>query len=155
MADAPLEVARLHAKDSGLDMIYHQTTAEAHAQQYAGHYDVVTCMEMLEHVPEPAFCNCSMLSYAKARWCCVFSTINRNIKSYLQAIVGAEYVLKMLPKGTHQHQKFIKPSELIDMIEKHEFVVNEAQGITYNPITSQFKITPRLDVNYMLVAIKQ
>ncbi|WP_417763054.1 bifunctional 2-polyprenyl-6-hydroxyphenol methylase/3-demethylubiquinol 3-O-methyltransferase UbiG [Shewanella sp.] len=155
MGHEPLEVARLHALEKGVNINYLEMTAEEHAQNHQGAYDVVTCMEMLEHVPDP-------LSVIRA--CCdmvaddgwvFFSTINRNVMSWLQTIVAAEYVMKMLPVGTHQHDKFIRPSELIDMVEQTELHCRDAIGIKYNPITSVFSYTPSLEVNYMLACQKQ
>ncbi|MCH1920408.1 bifunctional 2-polyprenyl-6-hydroxyphenol methylase/3-demethylubiquinol 3-O-methyltransferase UbiG [Shewanella sp. A3A] len=155
MGHEPLEVARLHALEKGVSIDYLQITAEEHAQNHQGAYDVVTCMEMLEHVPDP-------LSVIRA--CCdmvaddgwvFFSTINRNVMSWLQTIVAAEYVMKMLPVGTHQHDKFIRPSELIDMVEQTELHCRDAIGIKYNPITSVFSYTANLEVNYMIACQKQ
>lgn len=155
MGHEPLEVARLHALEKGVSIDYIQQTAEDHAQQHQGAYDVVTCMEMLEHVPEPLSvirACCDMV--AEDGWV-FFSTINRNVMSWLQTIVAAEYVMKMLPVGTHQHDKFIRPSELIDMAEQTDLHCRDAIGIKYNPLTSVFAYTPNLEVNYMIACQKQ
>ena len=117
MGEAPLEVARLHGLESGLSVDYQQTTAEQFAQSNSQQFDVVTCMEMLEHVPDPASVVNACSRLVKPGGQVFFSTLNRNIKSYLMAIVGAEYVLGLVPKGTHKHDKFIKPSELMAWID--------------------------------------
>ncbi|MBN4080116.1 bifunctional 2-polyprenyl-6-hydroxyphenol methylase/3-demethylubiquinol 3-O-methyltransferase UbiG, partial [Beggiatoa alba] len=130
MGAAPLEVARLHKYESGVDIDYQQITAEQMAQQHVGEFDVVTCMEMLEHVPDPASIVKACSQLVKADGAVFFSTINRNPKSYLFAIVGAEYLLRMLPKGTHQYEKFIKPSELSHWIREAGLNARELTGMT-------------------------
>ncbi|MGB0894959.1 MAG: bifunctional 2-polyprenyl-6-hydroxyphenol methylase/3-demethylubiquinol 3-O-methyltransferase UbiG [Parashewanella sp.] len=154
MGAEPLEVARLHALESQSQVDYLQTTAEEHRNNHLEHYDVITCMEMLEHVPEPASVVQACCDMVKPNGHVFFSTINRNIKSYLQAILGAEYVLKMLPVGTHDHSKFIKPSELMRLAEQTDLVCFDALGINYNPLTEVFSYTNSLDVNYMIVCQK-
>ncbi|MBE8167758.1 MAG: bifunctional 2-polyprenyl-6-hydroxyphenol methylase/3-demethylubiquinol 3-O-methyltransferase UbiG [Shewanella sp.] len=155
MGTEPLEVARLHALECQVNVDYIQTTAEQHAADHKDHYDIITCMEMLEHVPEPASVIQACFDMVKPGGHVFFSTINRNIKSYVQAILGAEHILKMLPVGTHEHSKFIKPSELIKLAEQSELVCFDALGITYNPLTQLFSYTDSLDVNYMIATQKQ
>ena len=154
MGTEPLEVARLHALESKVDIEYIQTTAEEHRESHREHYDVITCMEMLEHVPEPLSVVQSCCDMIKPGGFVFFSTINRNIKSYIQAILGAEYVLKMLPIGTHDHSKFIRPSELIKLTEQTELQCFDALGVKYNPLTQVFSYTDNLDVNYMIACQK-
>lgn len=154
MGEEPLEVARLHALAAGVDINYIKSTAEAHRESHLGVYDVITCMEMLEHVPDPSSVIQACADMVKPGGYVFFSTINRNVMAYLQTIIGAEYVLKMLPIGTHDHRKFIKPSELITLAENAELQCTDATGITYNPLTDVFKYTKKLDVNYMIATIK-
>jgi 2-polyprenyl-6-hydroxyphenyl methylase/3-demethylubiquinone-9 3-methyltransferase len=151
MGEAPLEVARLHGLESGLKVDYQQCTAEAFAEQHAGKFDVVTCMEMLEHVPDPASVIRACSKLIKPGGQVFFSTLNRNIKSYLMAIVGAEHILKLVPKGTHQHEKFIKPSELINWIEQTTLSVKRMTGLHLNMISGQYYLSEQnVDVNYIV-----
>lgn len=151
MAEASLEVARLHGLESGIQVNYQCVTAETFAEQHAGEFDVVTCMEMLEHVPDPASVVAACARLVKPGGHVFFSTLNRNIKSYLMGIVGAEYILKLVPKGTHQHDRFIRPSELMRMTDAVELATRHATGLHMNPLTQQFYLSDRnLDVNYML-----
>ena len=154
MGEEPLEVARLHALETGVTVNYLKNTAEAHRDTHLAHYDVVTCMEMLEHVPDPQSVIKACCDMVKPGGFVFFSTINRNLKSYIQTILGAEYLLKMLPVGTHEHKKFIKPSELIALVDNTDLVCKDALGITYNPLTGIFKYTQSLDVNYMIATQK-
>ena len=154
MGDEPLDVAKLHALESATNVNYIKSTAENHANTHEKYYDVITCMEMLEHVPNPYSVINACCKMIKPNGMVFFSTINRNLKSWLQAIIGAEYVLKMLPVGTHEHSKFIRPSELIELIEKTELTCTDALGISYNPLTGIFKYTDSLDINYMVAAKK-
>ncbi len=154
MGAEPLEVARLHALETQVDIEYLQTTAEEHRDNHKEYYDVITCMEMLEHVPEPLSVIQACCDMVKPGGYAFFSTINRNIKSYIQAIIGAEYVLKMLPAGTHDHSKFIKPSELIKLTDQTELTCFDASGVTYNPLTQVFSYADNLDVNYMIACQK-
>jgi len=150
MGKAPLQVARLHKHESGVDVDYQQTTAEEMAEQHAGEFDVVTCMEMLEHVPDPAFVIKACASLVKPGGAVFFSTINRNPKSYLFAIVGAEYLLRMLPKGTHNYEKFIKPSELTNWIRQAGLQAQELTGMTYNLFSKRYSLGFDVDVNYLM-----
>ncbi len=151
MGEAPLSVAKLHQLESGVDVNYQQTTAEALAEEKPEQFDIVTCLEMLEHVPDPASVIQACADLCKPGGDLYFSTINRNPKSYLFAIVGAEYILNMLPKGTHDYQKLIKPSELATWIRQADLELCEMTGMTYNPITKQYKLNADdVDVNYLV-----
>jgi len=151
MGEAPLEIARLHGLESGLTVDYQQTTAEEFADKCAAQFDVVTCMEMLEHVPDPSSVVRACYRLVKPGGHVFFSTLNRNIKSYLMAIVGAEYVMGLVPKGTHQHDKFIKPSELISWIDDTQLVVQRMIGLHMDPINQAYYLSNQnVDVNYMI-----
>ncbi len=149
MGKAPLSVARLHAMESELDIDYQQVTAEEFARQNPASYDVVTCMEMLEHVPDPSSVISACHTIVKPGGSVYFSTINRNPKSYLFAIIGAEYMMKMLPRGTHDYARFIKPSELDQWARDAGLKLMELKGVSYNPFTSLFSLSSDVDVNYM------
>jgi len=150
MGEAPLAVARLHLKESQLDIEYLRCTAEEIAQQRAGHYDLVCCLEMLEHVPDPASVVKSCYDLVKPGGHVFFSTINRNLKSYAMAIIGAEYILNLLPRGTHDYEKLIKPSELSKAARDAGLIVKELTGMTYNPLTDTYKLGKNVDVNYLM-----
>ncbi|MEH6734959.1 MAG: bifunctional 2-polyprenyl-6-hydroxyphenol methylase/3-demethylubiquinol 3-O-methyltransferase UbiG [Shewanella sp.] len=154
MGNAPLEVAKLHALESGVTVNYLKTTAEAHRDNHREYYDVVTCMEMLEHVPDPQSVIQACCDMVKPNGFVFFSTINRNMMSYLKTIIGAEYLLKMLPIGTHDHSKFIRPSELMALVDNTDLLCKDALGITYNPLSGVFKYTKSVDVNYMIATQK-
>jgi len=155
MGEAPLSVAKLHALESGVSVEYQQITAEQLAEKEPEQYDIVSCLEMLEHVPDPQSVVSASAALAKPGADLYFSTINRNPKSFLFAIVGAEYVAQILPKGTHEYKKFIKPSELCECIRTAGLEVKETTGMLYNPLTGKFKLNERdLDVNYMVRAYK-
>ncbi len=154
MGEAPLSVAKLHGLESGIDVDYRRTTIEELSRQQPDCYDVVTCLEMLEHVPDPGSVVKACAETAKPGAHLFFSTINRNPKSYLFAIVGAEYVLNLLPKGTHEWKKFIKPSELCSDIRSAGLSVQEIIGMTYNPLTKVYKLGKDVDVNYLIHATK-
>lgn len=151
MTVAPLEAARIHARDEGVTNVqYRQVTVEQLAAEQPASFDVVTCMEMLEHVPDPASIIAACYRLVKPGGQVFFSTINRNPKSYLFAIIGAEYVLRMLPRGTHEYSKFIKPAELAQAIRQAGLVLHEATGLHYNPLTRHYWLAPNVDVNYMV-----
>jgi 2-polyprenyl-6-hydroxyphenyl methylase/3-demethylubiquinone-9 3-methyltransferase len=150
MAEAPLGVARLHQVESGAEVEYEQATAEDMATRHAGQFDLVTCLEMLEHVPSPSRVIASAAELVKPGGHVVFSTINRNPKSFLFAIVGAEYVLKLLPAGTHEYQKFIKPSELESWARAAGLQHKASIGLLYNPLTREYSLGPNVDVNYLM-----
>ncbi|MEX2962382.1 bifunctional 2-polyprenyl-6-hydroxyphenol methylase/3-demethylubiquinol 3-O-methyltransferase UbiG [Microbulbifer sp. TYP-18] len=153
LAEAPLKVAELHALESGLSIDYRRIAVDELAEQEAGSYDVVTCLEMLEHVPDPAAIIRACARLVKPGGDLFFSTINRNAKSWLLAIVGVEYVLRMLPKGTHEYSKFIRPSELGGWLREADLTLHDICGMTYNPITRNYKLNPRdVDVNYLVYA---
>ncbi len=150
MGEAPLGVARLHLVESKLDIEYRKITAEEFAAQNPKTFDVVTCLEMLEHVPDPAAIIKSCFELLKPGGDLFVSTINRNPKSWLFAVVGAEYVLRMLPRGTHDYRKFIRPSELAQWARQAGFVMGELTGMTYNPFTRVYSLGRDVDVNYLL-----
>lgn len=150
MGEAPLAVARLHQLESGVQVDYRQSTAEALAAELPGQFDVVTCLEMLEHVPDPASVIQACQRLVKPGGQVFFSTINRNPKAYLLAIVGAEYLLKLLPRGTHDFKKFIRPSELGAWCRDAGLAVEDIVGMTYNPLSKTYKLGQDVDVNYMI-----
>lgn len=156
MGEAPLNVARLHAEQEGVHNIeYRQIPVEQLVDEQAGQYDVVTCMEMLEHVPDPASIIQACQKLVKPGGHVFFSTINRNPKSYLFAIIGAEYVLRMLAKGTHDYHKFIKPSELAHDIRQAGLKLKDMTGLHYNPLTKRYWLAPNVDVNYMVYTVNE
>jgi len=150
LGDAPLAVARLHLKGSGQLVDYKKVAAEDLAREQPGSFDVVTCMEMLEHVPDPGSIVAACAQLVKPGGEVFFSTLNRNPKSWLFAIVGAEYILKLLPRGTHEYMKFIRPSELERMIRHAGLRVCEYTGMHYNPLTQHYSLGPGVDVNYLV-----
>lgn len=150
MGKEPLTVARLHALETGTKLEYVQSTAEQHAEENPETYDVVTCMEMLEHVPDPLSVIRSCAKMVKPGGHVFFSTLNRNIKSYLFAIVGAEQLLKLVPKGTHDHNKFIRPSELLKMLDQTALQERGITGLHYNPLTDTYSLGKNVDVNYIV-----
>jgi len=154
MGEEPLNVAKLHALESGVKIDYQKITAEEKAQQDNQVYDVVTCMEMLEHVPDPASIVNACSQMVKSGGFVFFSTLNKTIKSYLLAIVAAEKMLKLVPNGTHNHEKFIRPSTLISWAEACGLKCTDATGIHYNPLTENHKLKSGLDVNYILCCQK-
>lgn len=155
MGEAPLAVGNLHKLESGVTVNYEKSTAEDYAKAHAASFDTVTCLEMLEHVPDPSSVVAACAALCKPGGTVFFSTINRNPKSYLLAIIGVEYVLRMLPKGTHEYSKFIRPSELGQWIRQAGLEIDQMTGLLYNPITKTYKLDTRdVDVNYMICARK-
>ena len=150
MGKGPLSVARLHAMESELEIDYRQSTAEDFARENTGRFDIITCMEMLEHVPDPLSVIRACTEMLKPGGHAYFSTINRNPKSYLFAIIGAAYVMKMLPQGTHDYARFIRPSELDDWARQCDLDIRDLKGISYNPFTGIFRESADVDVNYMV-----
>jgi len=150
MAGGALAVARLHLHESKADVEYRQATAEELAAEEAGSFDLVTCLEMLEHVPDPAQVIQSCAELVKPGGHVFFSTINRNPKSFAFAIVGAEYVLKLLPAGTHEYEKFIRPSELESWARHAGLSLQDSIGMHYNPLTKVYSLGENLDVNYLM-----
>ncbi len=155
MGETPLSVAQMHALESQIAVDYQQITAEDMAVQHAGAFDVVTCMEMLEHVPDPASVIAACAQMVKPNGHVFFSSINRNPKAFLMAIVGAEYIMNMLPKGTHEYGKFIKPSELEKAARSVGLKLRNITGLTYNPIFQSYRLSPDVDVNYMMHFTKE
>jgi 2-polyprenyl-6-hydroxyphenyl methylase/3-demethylubiquinone-9 3-methyltransferase len=155
LAVKSLKVAQLHALEAGTQGVqYREISAEDLVQEQAGQYDVVTCMEMLEHVPNPASVVKACSALVKPGGWVFFSTLNRNPKSFLFAIVGAEYVLNLLPKGTHEYARLIKPSELADWVRANGLDVLHMKGMTYNPFTRQYALGADTDVNYLMATQK-
>jgi 2-polyprenyl-6-hydroxyphenyl methylase/3-demethylubiquinone-9 3-methyltransferase len=151
MGDAPLGVAKLHQLESGLSINYQKSTAEDFAKNHENTFDIVTCLEMLEHVPDPSSVINACAKMVKPGGAVFFSTINRNPKAFLLAIVGAEYLLRMLPRGTHEYGKFIRPSELANWSREAGLQVDQMTGLLYNPLTRNYKLSPSdVDVNYMI-----
>ena len=150
LAEKPLKVAQLHLLESGREVEYLHISAEELALARPQQFDVVTCMELLEHVPDPAATVRACADLVKPNGYVFFATINRNLKSYLFAVVGAEYVLNLLPRGTHEYAKFIKPSELAGMCRKAGLSVAGVTGMTYNPLTRHYALGRDADVNYIL-----
>jgi len=154
MGTEPLNVAKLHALESGLTINYEKITAEEKAQQCPEQFDMVTCMEMLEHVPDPASIIQACTQLVKPGGLVFFSTLNKTVKSYLLAILAAEKVFKLVPDGTHNYNKFIKPSQLISWAAHSGLKCIDASGIHYNPVTENHKLIDDLDVNYILCCQK-
>lgn len=150
MAEASLNVAELHALESGLEITYAQICAEDFANQHAAKFDVVTCLEMLEHVPDPASVVESCATLVKPGGMVFFSTLNRNPKAWMLAIAGAEYILQLLPKGTHDFKRFLKPSELGNFARASELELIDISGMTYNPLRKKYKLGKDIDVNYLM-----
>ncbi len=150
MAEMSLKVAKMHLHESGLEIDYQKIPAEEFAEQNTAAFDVITCLEMLEHVPDPASIINAAAWMLKPGGHLFFSTINRNPKAFALAIVGAEYVLNMLPKGTHEYRRFIKPSELAAVIRANQLEVLDITGMTYNPLTRHYRLGSDIDVNYLM-----
>ena len=154
LSEKPLGVARLHLLESGQKVDYRKISAEQMAEEMPGAFDAVTCLEMLEHVPDPASIVESCGRLVKPGGQVFFSTINRNLKAYLLAVIGAEYVLQMLPRGTHDFARFIKPSELTRWCKQSGLEPDELIGMTYNPLTRHYALGRDTDVNYLVRATR-
>jgi 2-polyprenyl-6-hydroxyphenyl methylase/3-demethylubiquinone-9 3-methyltransferase len=150
LGEKALQVAQLHLLESGIQVDYRKVSVEDLALEQPGHYDIVTCMEMLEHVPNPASIVRACAQLVKPGGHVFFSTLNRNPKSYLLAIIGAEYILNMLARGTHDYAKFIKPSELAQFCRDNALNINDIIGMSYNPISKVYSLGRDTDVNYMM-----
>ena len=149
MGEAPLSVARLHLLESGLEVDYQRVTAEDMAARHPQAFETCTCLEMLEHVPDPASVVQACADLVRPGGEVFFSTINRNPKAYLFAVIGAEYLLRMLPKGTHDYRKFIRPSELERWARDAGLQLRDLTGMTYNPLTGEYRLGDDVDVNYL------
>lgn len=154
LGEKALKVAQLHSFESGITVDYQLIAVEALAEKQPASFDVVTCLEMLEHVPDPASIVAACAKLVKPNGHVFFSTINRNPKSYLFAVIGAEYVLNMLPRGTHDYTKFIKPSELASWMRSANLYLQHQIGMNYNPITQHYWLDDNVSVNYMMHTIK-
>lgn len=150
MGEQPLNVARLHALEAGLNIDYQQMIVEQKAQLSADEFDIVTCMEMLEHVPDPASVIRACAQLVKPGGDVFFSTLNRHPKAYLLAVIGAEYLLKMLPKGTHHYKRFIRPSEMASWCRQAGLEVMDIRGLSYNPLTKVYALGSDVKVNYLM-----
>jgi 2-polyprenyl-6-hydroxyphenyl methylase/3-demethylubiquinone-9 3-methyltransferase len=147
-----LEVARAHAAGTGVEVGYVQTTAEDFAEGHAGAFEVITCMEMLEHVPDPESAVSALARMLAPGGKLFLSTINRTPRAFAEAILGAEYLLRLLPAGTHEYARFIRPSELGASLRANGLDVRELRGLTYSPLTRRYRLTPSVAVNYLLYA---
>ena len=154
LGEKALNVARLHLHESGLVVDYRLVSAEAMAEAHPGEFDVVTCLEMLEHVPDPESIVAACAHLVKPGGDVFFSTLNRNPKAYLLAIIGAEYLLRLLPRGTHDYARFIKPSELARQCRQAGLEFRSLTGMTYNPLTKHYALSRDTDVNYLLHATR-
>ena len=155
MAEAPLSVAKLHLYESNLNIDYQQITAEQLSEEQPASFDIITCLEMLEHVPDPASVITACHRLVKPEGYLFFSTINRNSKSYLFAIIGAEYFLKLLPKGTHDYAKFIRPAELAQWVRAAGGDMKDIIGMSYNPLTKHYSLGKDVSVNYLIQTQRQ
>ena len=155
LSDVAIETAKQHAKTSQVNIDYQLIDAESIAATNSGQFDIVTCMEMLEHVPDPASIINACAQLCRTNGKIFFSTINRNLKSFLMMIVGAEYIANLIPKGTHHYEKFIKPSELNNWSSDAGLVLQDLKGLRYNPITHEHKICDDVDVNFMMCLSKK
>lgn len=155
MAHASLQIARLHALETETKVEYQKVTAEQFASENTEQFDIVTCMEMLEHVPDPASIVKACCDLVKPGGSVYFSTINKTFKAYLMMILGAEHLLKWVPKGTHQYEKFIRPSVLLQAVDKTALNCEDLCGVEFNVLAGEFIITDNVNVNYMLRCIKK
>jgi len=152
LGDRAIKVAQMHLLESGLDVEYQKISVEALANERPNHYDIITCMELLEHVPQPASIVKACAALVRRGGRCFFSTINRNAKAYIFAVLAAEYVLNLLPKGTHDYARFIKPAELARMCRIEGLEPEHLTGMTYNPFTADYSLSLDTSVNYILSA---
>ncbi|TCK42864.1 3-demethylubiquinone-9 3-methyltransferase [Paraburkholderia sp. BL8N3] len=155
LATSALGVADLHSLESGIEVEYEEIAAEALAAREPGTYDVVTCMEMLEHVPNPAGIVAACASLVKPGGWVFFSTLNRNPKAYLFAVIGAEYIARMLPRGTHDYARFIKPSELAGFARAADLLAVDIKGITYRPLSKHFALSNDTSINYLMACRRE
>ncbi len=156
MGEAPLNIAKLHALESGVSVKYQQIPVEQLAEEMPASFDIVTCLEMLEHVPDPASIIQACYKLVKPGGMVFFSTINRNPKAYAMAIIGAEYIMRMLPAGTHDYDKFIKPSELTRWCRAADLSVLDMTGMIYNPLTQEYSLKDQdVDVNYLVATRRE
>lgn len=155
MCEEAIAVARHHANEQGLPITYIETLAEDFALDHADQFDILTCMELLEHVPDPASLIAACARLLKPGGHAFFSTINRNLKAYVQAIIGAEFLLKLLPKGTHDYQRFIRPVEMFESLQAQGLRLVDMAGMHYNPITKTYRLTDDVSVNYLMYCCKQ
>jgi 2-polyprenyl-6-hydroxyphenyl methylase / 3-demethylubiquinone-9 3-methyltransferase len=149
-----IDVAKLHALESGLSIDYQQASAEAWAEKHAGQFDIVTCMELIEHVPDPQSLIKACATLVRPGGHLFFSSLNRNVKSYLLAIVAAEYVFNLLPKGTHEHAQFVKPSELSSWIRQAGLTMKAVAGMSYHVLSKAYTLSQDLSVNYLVYAVR-
>jgi 2-polyprenyl-6-hydroxyphenyl methylase/3-demethylubiquinone-9 3-methyltransferase len=149
-----IQIASSHASENNLDIIYKVTTIEAFAENNTEKFDLITCMELLEHVPDPISIIQACSKIIKSGGHVMFSTINRNIKAYLLAVLTGEHLLKLLPKGTHQYEKFIRPSELVNWCGEHELKLNDLTGMDYNPLSGHCSLAKKTDVNYLIDTVR-
>ncbi len=149
-----ISIASEHAAKNDLEIKYFVTTAEAFSENYQEKFDLITCMELLEHVPEPSSIIEACAKMIKPGGHVMFSTINRNITAYMFAVLGGEYLLKLIPKGTHQYEKFIRPSELVNWCSQYDLKLNELSGMEYNPVLNRCSLTNKTNVNYLIDTIK-
>lgn len=149
MSHEAITIAKLHAQKENLPITYEVSTAESYAQLYPGKFDIITCMELLEHVPDPSSIIKATSILLAPQGKAFFSTLNRNLKSFLFAIVGAEYLLKLLPKGTHEYSKFIKPFELEAMLRNCDLNLRNLTGLTYHPVFKTYDLSSDISVNYL------
>ncbi len=154
LSDKALRVAELHLQESRLSVTYEKTSVDDFAARHTGEFDVVTCMELLEHVPEPAAMVAACARLVRAGGQVFFSTINRNPRSYLFAVIGAEYLLRLLPRGTHDYLRFVKPSELARWSRASGLRPDELVGMSYNPITRRYRLGADCGVNYLLYCVR-
>jgi 2-polyprenyl-6-hydroxyphenyl methylase/3-demethylubiquinone-9 3-methyltransferase len=150
LAPLTIEIAELHALESNIPVTYLRESAETHAAQHQGAYDVATCMEMLEHVPEPRSVLQALYTLVRPGGHIFVSTLNRNLKSYLLAVIGAEYVMNLLPRGTHSYERFIKPSELARWARAVRLNVEDVAGLAYDPLQNTARLSTNVDVNYLM-----